>query len=80
MQHIFTIIKENLNFRANLAFARVGADDKQSTDLGRINRNLNFRSNIIELSAITEFYLAKPITGNKYNLKDVKGHKLAPSS
>ena len=71
--------KRNLNFRANLAFARVSADDKQSTDLGRINRNLNFRSNILEVSAITEFYLAKPITGNKYNLKDVQGHKLAPS-
>ena len=69
--------KRNLNFRANLAFARVGADDKESTDLGRINRNLNFRSNILEFSAITEFYFAKPITGNKYNLKDVQGHKLA---
>ena len=71
--------KRKLNFRANLAFARVSADDKESTDLGRINRNLNFRSNILEISAITEFYLAKPITGNKYNLKDVQGHKLAPN-
>tara|TARA_Y100000991_G_scaffold101986_1_gene76900 strand:+ start:559 stop:1872 length:1314 start_codon:yes stop_codon:yes gene_type:complete len=71
--------KRKLNFRANLAFARVGADDKESTDLGRINRNLNFRSNILEISAITEYYFAKPLTGNKYNLKDVQGHKLAPN-
>ena len=71
--------KRKLNFRANLALARVGADDKESTDLGRINRNLNFRSNILEISAITEFYFAKPITGNKFNLKDVQGHKLAPN-
>ena len=49
--------KRKLNFRANLALARIGADDKESTDLGRINRNLNFRSNILEISAITEFYL-----------------------
>ena len=71
--------KRKLNFRANLALARVAADDAESNDLGRKKRNLNFRSDILELSAITEYYFAKPITGNKFNLKDVKGHKLAPN-
>ena len=71
--------KRKLNFRGNIAFAQVTADDAKSTDLGRKERNLNFKSNILELSAITEFYFAKPITGNKFNLKDVQGHKLAPN-
>ena len=70
--------KRKLNFRGNLAFAQIGADDAISKDINRENRNLNFKSSIIEVSGIVEYYFAKPITGNKYNLKDVQGHKLAP--
>ena len=32
-----------------------------------------------ENSAIVEFYILKPSTGNKFNLKNVKGQKLAPN-
>jgi hypothetical protein len=71
--------KRKLNFRANLAFAQVAADDAESSDRGRRNRNLNFKSTILEVAAITEYYFVKPITGNKFNLKDVQGHKLAPN-
>lgn len=71
--------KRKLNFRGNLAFAQIGADDAISKDLNRKNRNLNFKSSIVELSGIVEYYFAKPITGNKFNLKDVTGHKLAPN-
>lgn len=71
--------KNKINFRANLAFARIQADDAESLDLGRINRNLNFKSNILEISAMAEFYLLKPSTGTKFDLKDVQGHKLAPN-
>ena len=71
--------KNKINFRANLAFARIAADDAESLDLGRKNRNLNFRSNILEFSAMAELYILKPSTGNKFNLKDVQGHKLAPN-
>ena len=71
--------KNKINFRANLAFARIAADDAESLDLGRINRNLNFRSNILEFSAMAELYILKPSTGTKFDLKDVQGHKLAPN-
>jgi hypothetical protein len=71
--------KRKLNFRGNLSFAQIGADDAISKDLHRANRNLNFKSSIIEVSGIVEYYFAKPITGNKFNLKDVQGHKLAPN-
>ena len=71
--------QRKLNFRGNLAIGQVGADDGISDDLNRKNRNLNFKSIIVEVSGIVEYYLAKPITGNKFNLKDVQGHKLAPN-
>ena len=71
--------KNKINFRANFAFSNIAADDANSLDLGRKNRNLNFKSNILELSAIVEFYILKPSTGNKFNLKNVKGQKLAPN-
>ena len=71
--------KNKINFRANLAYARIQADDAESLDLGRRNRALNFKSNILEISAMAEFYLLKPSTGTKFNLKDVQGHKLAPN-
>ena len=72
-------LKNKINIRANLAFATVAADDANSIDLGRNSRNLNFKSNILEFSAIAEFYILKPSTGNKFNLKNVKGQKLAPN-
>ena len=45
----------------------------------RNNRSLNFRTDILEISSVVEFYLKKPTTGNKFNLKNVKGQKLAPN-
>ena len=39
--------KRKLNFRGNLSFAQIGADDAISKDLNRANRNLNFKSSII---------------------------------
>ena len=52
--------KRKINFRGNLAFAQIGADDAISKDLNRKNRNLNFKSSIVELSGIVEYYFAKP--------------------
>ena len=36
-------------------------------------------SPIIEISAITEFYFAKPSTGTKYNLRNSSHKKIAPN-
>jgi hypothetical protein len=69
--------KNRINFRGNLIFSRVSGDDKQSPEFYRNNRSLNFRTDILEISSVVEFYLKKPTTGNKFNLKNVKGKKLA---
>jgi hypothetical protein len=72
--------KNRINLRANLVYSRLSGNDKESEEFYRNNRNLNFRTEIIELTAITEFYIKKPTTGNKFNLKNVKGQKLAPNA
>ena len=70
--------KRKINFRANLAVSSVSADDQETTEFYRNNRNLHFSSSIIEFSGITEFYLAKPSTGTKYNLRNAGNRKIAP--
>ena len=72
-------LTRKLSFRTNLAFARISADDSQTGEFFRNNRNLNFTSNIGEFSAIVEFYITKPSTGNRYGLRGTTGKKLAPS-
>lgn len=72
--------KNRINFRGNLIFSRISGDDKQSPEFYRNNRSLNFRTDILEISSVVEFYLKEPITGNKFNLKNVKGQKLASNA
>ena len=69
--------KNRINFRGSLIYSRLSGNDKQSQEFYRLNRSLNFRTNIIELTATTEFYIVRPTTGNKFNLKNIKGQKLA---
>lgn len=70
--------KNRVNFKGSMIFATISGDDFLSENApGRKKRNINFKSNILELSASTEIYLVKPTTGNKFNLKNVKGQKLA---
>ena len=69
--------KNRINFRGSLIFSRLSGNDKESQEFYRNNRSLNFRTDILEISSVVEFYLKKPTTGNKFNLKNVKGKKLA---
>ena len=71
--------KRKINFRANLALSSVSADDAETEEYYKNNRNLHFKSPIIEISAITEFYFAKPTTGTKYNLRNSSHKKIAPN-
>ena len=73
-------LKPKVNLRGNLAFAFLSGSDDQSSINYRVNRNLSFRTDIVEFTALTEYYIFKPSTGNKFNLKGVSGHKLAKGS
>ena len=79
LAHIYHLTGK-LNFRTNISYASVTADDAQTKEFYRNNRNLNFTSTIIEGSGILEWVLSSPTTGTKYNLRDVSHHKLAKRS
>lgn len=49
-----------VNFRVGLGYGRIGADDKNNTNASLKRRNLNFKSNIIELNLIAELSVFDP--------------------
>ncbi|NUM49833.1 MAG: hypothetical protein HUU48_01840 [Flavobacteriales bacterium] len=61
--------------KGGLTYLRVNGDDKLTTEYFRNFRNLKFRSPILELSAIYEFYLLTESSGHLYKLKKAKGKK-----
>ncbi|MGD1847646.1 MAG: DUF6089 family protein [Salibacteraceae bacterium] len=64
---------EYLSLRGQLAYARLAGNDNATNQINRRNRNLHFRSPLVELSAIGEFYFVKESTGNVYRLRGVRG-------
>jgi hypothetical protein len=71
-------LTRKFNFRTNISYASISADDSQTSEFYRSNRNLNFTSTVVEVSGMIEFYITKPSTGNRYNLKNSFGKKIAP--
>ena len=59
----------------NLSYARVAGRDNLTRDPYRENRNLNFRSPIIEFSVQGEYYFRKASAGSRYNIREVVGSK-----
>lgn len=55
-----------LNFRIGIGYGKIGADDKNNTSPGLKSRNLNFKSDIIELNLIMEVTLFDPDTYTSY--------------
>jgi len=61
--------------KAALSFAMLYGNDKLTTNVYRENRNLNFRSQVVELSAQAEYYFTKEKQGHLYRIKNAKGAK-----
>lgn len=60
--------------RANLMYGWIGGHDKFTKEQYRGNRNLHFRSYLLEWSAQAEFYFTEfRREGHRYNLEGVKG-------
>ena len=70
--------KEKIRFRGNLTFLRISGNDQKTEEFFRNNRNLNFRTEVIELSATTEYHIIKANTGSKHNLRNPKGRRISP--
>jgi hypothetical protein len=53
------------SFRGGLNACNVSADDSQSTNSDQLERNLNFKSNIYECYAVSEFNFVEYLIGSK---------------
>jgi hypothetical protein len=49
--------------------------DKYTKDVYRKDRNLNFRSPIVEVGGVFEYMISKEKAGHRYNIKKAKGFK-----
>jgi hypothetical protein len=59
--------------KGNLIYAKVSGADNLTEQPARASRQLNFKSNIVELSAQLEYMLIKQKTGHLYRLRGVRG-------
>ena len=66
-------MRRNMAARASLSYAMVAGDDAESANETRRARGLNFRSDLVELSAIYEFYFLSERTKGMYRLRGRKG-------
>ena len=73
-------LAEKIAIRPSFYFARVSGDDALTQERFRHHRNLNFVSNLYELSFSGEFQLMKEKIGNIYGLKSPTGKKLGQKS
>ncbi len=64
-----------IGYRANFEYGKVSGNDALTQEPFRNNRNLNFKSNIFEVSTVLEFYLSKERAGHVYNYKKLKGFR-----
>ncbi|MCD6068661.1 MAG: hypothetical protein K0S33_3487 [Bacteroidetes bacterium] len=62
-------------FKGMITFGMVSGNDNLTEDKYRNNRNLSFRSPVLELSAQAEFYFLREKSGKLYKISGVKGKK-----
>jgi len=56
--------------RYNFAWGQIAGDDALTAETFRSNRNLHFRSSIIEMSAVYEIHIFKEKATTRYSLRD----------
>jgi hypothetical protein len=60
---------------ARLSYGVLAGNDNLTTEPFRNNRNLNFKSDLLELAVVYEFHLFREELGHIYDLRGVKGEK-----
>lgn len=68
-------LKHNFILRSNLSYAIFRGDDKYTKELYRRGRNLSFRTGVVELALMGEYYLFNRSESNLYNLKGIRGKR-----
>ncbi len=69
------ILNPKIKIGADLLYGRLNGDDQLTKEPFRNNRNLHFRSPIIEFGVFLEYYPFSEKTGNRYGLNGVRGNK-----
>ncbi len=68
-------LTERSVWRGDLIYGNLWGDDKLTLEPYRHNRNLNFKSILIELSTRYEYHFITEKMGHRYNLKKARGMK-----
>lgn len=68
-------VTKNFNWYSSFNYLLVAGDDKLTAEKYRNNRNLNFKSNIFELSTRAELAFFKHRAGHRYNIRNTSGYK-----
>jgi len=68
-------IQQYFSVKGNLYWGIIKGDDKLTKEPFRQHRNINFKSNIFELSGQIEFNFRKEQKGHVYQIKGVRGMK-----
>ncbi|MCC6938325.1 MAG: hypothetical protein IT226_08900 [Flavobacteriales bacterium] len=63
------------SLRLRLTYGVLAGNDNLTTEPFRHNRNLNFKSDVVELSLVYELHLYREELGHIYDLRGVKGTK-----
>jgi hypothetical protein len=61
--------------KSNLTYGRVAGDDKLTTEKFRNHRNINFRSDVVEVNMNFEGAFQQEQVGHRYRLRKVRGLK-----
>lgn len=68
-------LKRQLAVRGTFTYGILAGHDNLTTEPFRMNRNLHFRSDVLELSACMEVHFYREELGHVYDLRGVKGTK-----
>ncbi|MDP4267178.1 MAG: DUF6089 family protein [Bacteroidota bacterium] len=68
-------LKEFLSFRNQLSLGYLNGNDKYTEEPFRKNRNLNFRTPIVEFSTQLAIFMTAEREGHRYRIKGLKGWK-----
>lgn len=64
---------EFISIRGNLTYGRLYGSDALAGDLYRKSRNLSFRSPLVEMIGVGEFYVIREKTNSRYRVRGIKG-------
>ena len=68
-------IRRKQSLRLGLTYGVLAGNDNLTTEIFRANRNLHFRSDVLEASLRYELHLYREELGHVYDLRGVKGTK-----